>query len=282
MKTNIKTKYQIKVFFIILTLLTTTVFIWMFNDLPNKRSLAMLMMWVPGISAILTSLITKENIKSYGWKPGKLKYLGWAYFMPFIIAILVYGFVWLTGVADFTPDEVKNYRWARFVGFETPAPFWVGFTAKAILYTISISMLTLGEEIGWSGFLIPKLLKFKSIPSTSIIVGVVWSVWHYPAMIGGLYGYDAPLWIALPGFTLVLIGNSLITTTLIKKSKSLWTGVLIHSSHNIILMSMFWEMTVKTKYTSYWVSETGIITAGFYLIIGYLFWKLMTKAKINI
>jgi membrane protease YdiL (CAAX protease family) len=279
MKTNIKTKYQIKVFFIILTLLTTTVFIWMFNDLPNKRSLAMLMMWVPGVSAILTSLITKENIKSYGWKPGKLKYLGWAYIMPFVIAILVYGFVWLTGIADFTPDEVKNYRWARFVGFETPAPFWVGFTAKAILYTISISMLTLGEEIGWSGFLIPKLLKFKSIPSTSIIVGVVWSVWHYPAMIGGLYGYDAPLWIALPGFTMVLIGNSLITTTLIKKSKSLWTGVLIHSSHNIILMSMFWEMTVKTEYTSYWVSETGIITAVVYLIVGYLFWKWMTKAK---
>lgn len=282
MKTNTKTKYQIKVFFIILIALTTAVFIWMFNDLPNKRSLAMLMMWVPGISGILTSLITKENIKSYGWKPGKIKYLGWAYFVPFVIAILVYGFVWLTGIADFTPDEVKNYRWARFVGFETPAPFWVGFSAKAILYTISISMLTLGEEIGWSGFLIPKLLKFKSIPSTSIIVGVVWSAWHYPAMIGGLYGYDAPLWIALPGFTLVLIGNSLITTTLIKKSKSLWTGVLIHSSHNIILMSMFWEMTVKTKYTSYWVSETGIITAVVYIIVGFLFWKWTDKPKYNI
>jgi membrane protease YdiL (CAAX protease family) len=279
MKANKKMKYQIKVFFIILTVLTTTVFIWMFNDIQNKRSIAMLMMWVPGISAILTSLITKENIKSYGWKLGKIKYLGWAYLLPFVIAILAYGFVWITGIADFTPDEVRNYRWARFVGFETPAPFWIGFIAKAVLYTISVSMLTLDEEIGWSGFLIPKLLKNKSIPFTGIIVGLVWSVWHYPAIIGGIYGFNAPLWIALPGFSLVLIGNSLIKTTLISKSKSLWTGVLLHSSHNIILMSMFWEMTVKTKNSAIWVSETGLITALVYLIIGVVFWKWMFRKK---
>lgn len=279
MEQNSEIKHQIKVFFIILAATTTAVFIWMFNNIPHKRSVAMLMMWVPGFSALLTSLITRENIKSYGWKPGKLKYLGWAYIMPFIVAITAYGFVWLTGLADFTPDEVKNYRWARFIGFETPAPFWVGFTAKAVLYTISVSMLTLGEEIGWSGFLIPKLLKNKSIPFTGIIVGLVWSVWHYPAIIGGIYGFNAPLWIALPSFSIVLIGNSLIKTTLISKSKSLWTGVLLHSSHNIILMSMFWEMTVKTKYTSYFVSETGIIAAIAYLVIGYLFWKWMDKKE---
>lgn len=277
MEQNSEIKHQIKVFFIILAATTTAVFIWMFNDIPHKRSVAMLMMWVPGFSALITSLITKGNIKSYGWKPGKLKYLGWAYIMPFIVAITAYGFVWLTGLADFTPDEVKNYRWARFIGFETPAPFWIGFTSKAILYTISVSMLTLGEEIGWSGFLTSKLLKTKSIPATSIIIGVTWSTWHYPAIIGGVYGFNSPLWVALPCFTLVLIGNSLIKTTLIAKSKSLWTGVLLHSSHNIIVMSMFWEMTVKTKDTAIWVSETGIITAMVYLSIGYIFWKWMFK-----
>lgn len=272
-----QTTRQISTFFITLIVLTSLVFIWMFNDLTNKHGIAMVMMWVPGISAILTSIITKENIKSYGWKPGKAKYLGWAYIMPFVIAIIAYGFVWLSGIADFTPDEVKNYRWARFIGFETPAPFWVGFTTKAVLYTISLSMLTLGEEIGWSGFLTPKLLKSKSIPVTGLLMGLLWSIWHYPAIIAGIYGFNSPLWIALPGFSLVLIGNSLIKTTLIAKSKSLWTGVLLHSSHNIILMSMFWEMTVKTKNTSIWVSETGIITAIVYLVIGFLFWKWMDK-----
>jgi len=278
---NKETKHQLKVFFIVLLLLMTGVFIWMFNDLPNKRRIAMLMMWVPGISALLASIIMRENIKSYGWKPGKLKYLGWAYILPFIVAIIAYGIVWITGMADITLDEVKNYRWARYVGFETPAPFWVGFTAKAVLYTFSLSILTLGEEIGWSGFLTPKLLKSKSVPVTSVIVGLVWSVWHYPAMIGGIYGFNAPLWIALPGFSLVLIGSSFIKTTLISKSKSLWTGVIVHSSHNVILMSMFWEMTVKTKYTSYIVSETGILTAIVYLVMGYLFWKWMDNKNLS-
>ncbi|MBN1822092.1 MAG: CPBP family intramembrane metalloprotease [Prolixibacteraceae bacterium] len=274
--------YMIKLFFVILTILTTVVFVWMFNNLQNKRSIAMLMMWIPGISAFITSAVTGENIRSYGWRPGKLKYLGWAYILPFAIAIVVYGIVWLSGIAEFTPDEVRNYRWARYLGFETPAPFWIGFVSKAVIYTITVSVLTLGEEIGWSGFLTPRLLKLHSVPVTGIFVGLIWSVWHYPAIIGGVYGYNAPLWIALPGFSLVLIGNSIIKTALIARSKSLWVGVLLHSSHNIILMSMFWEMTVKTKYTSYWVSETGILTAVIYLIAGYLFWKQMKHQETDL
>lgn len=277
MKDINETKLQIWLFLAILTALTVAVFIWMFNDLDNKRSIAMLMMWVPGISAFLTSLITKESIKSYGWKPGKAKYLGWAYLVPFIIAIAAYGIVWLAGIADFTPDEVRNYRWARYIGFESPAPFWAGFISKAIIYTVAVSILTLGEEIGWSGFLTPRLLKINSVPVTGIILGLLWSVWHYPAIIGGIYGFDAPIWIAMPGFSLVLIGNSLIKTTLIARSGSLWPGVILHSSHNIILMSMFWEMTVKTENTSVWVSETGVITAAVYLVAGVIFWKLMPQ-----
>ncbi|MFC2089469.1 type II CAAX prenyl endopeptidase Rce1 family protein [Bacteroidota bacterium] len=40
----------------------------------------------------------------------------------------------------------------------------------------------MGEEIGWSGFLTPKLRKVFSIPLTSVIVGVYWAVWHFPAI----------------------------------------------------------------------------------------------------
>ena len=277
MNTATETKKQIYIFLLVLIILTSLVFIWMFNKLENSRSIAMLMMWVPGISAIITTIITKDNFKSYGWNPGKVKYLLYAYFIPFIVAIIAYGAVWILGLADFTPDEVKNYRWAAYIGFSLPAPFWVGFISKAILYTVVVSVYTLGEEIGWSGFLTPKLLKIKSIPVTGIIIGLIWSIWHFPAIVGGIYGFGAPLWISLPSFSLVLIGNAVIATILIAKSKSFWPGVVLHSSHNIILMSMFWEMTVKTKYASYFVSETGIITAIVYLAIAFVFWKLINR-----
>jgi len=268
---------QIKTFLIILTILTTFVFILIFKDKEKVGALGMLMMWIPGISAIFTSLISKDKIGDYGWKPGKLKQLGWAYILPLIAALIAFGFVWISGLSDFTPEEVKNYRWARYLGFDLPAPFLAGFLGKAVLSTFIAMLLTFGEEVGWTGFLTQKILKLKSVPVTSLIVGVLWSVWHFPAIIGGVYGWEAPLWIALPSFTIAFIGVSFIRTTLWSRSKSLWTGVLLHASHNIIFMSMFWEMTVKNEYTSYLVSETGIVSAIVYLAVGILFWKLLQK-----
>ncbi len=82
----------------------------------------------------------------------------------------------------------------------------------------------MGEEIGWSGFLIPKLLKITTLPIAALISGLIWAVWHYPAIIGGIYGYGAPIWITITGFTLVIIGDSFFKTWFIAKSKSLWPG----------------------------------------------------------
>lgn len=268
---------QIKTFFIVITILTTIVFVWMFSDRDNVKNSGMIMMYVPGISAIIASFISKDKIRTYGWKPGKFRYLGYAYILPLIVAIIAFGLVWLSGLSEFTPDEVKNYRWAKYLGFDLPAPFLAGFLGKAILYTLMISLLTFGEELGWTGFLTPKLMKVTSVLKTSIIVGVFWSLWHFPAIIGGIYSWDTPLWVALPSFMISFIAISLIRSVLVIKSKSLWTGVILHASHNIILMSMFWEMTVKSEYTSYLVSETGVVIAIIYIVVAVLFWKFSLK-----
>jgi membrane protease YdiL (CAAX protease family) len=41
----------------------------------------------------------------------------------------------------------------------------------------------LGEELGWRGFALPRLLKGRSALSAGIILGVIWGVWHLPAFI---------------------------------------------------------------------------------------------------
>ena len=92
-----------------------------------------------------------------------------------------------------------------------------------------------------------------------------------------MYGVGTPLWVSLPAFTLSFIGVSFIRTVLVSKSKSLWIGVILHSSHNLILMSMFWEMTVREGIASYLVSETGIIIAIIYIVVALLFWRFQIK-----
>lgn len=280
MKTEKNILKQIITFLIITTIITTGIFVYMFRGARDSMPAVFAMMWVPCISAILTSIIFKDKISNYGWKPGKFKFLGYAYLLPILISLIAYGLVWISGLAEFTTEEVINYRWAKYIGFTLPAPFIVGLLSKMIMASFIVLIFVIGEEIGWSGFLTPKLLKITSIPVTSLIVGVYWSLWHYPAIIGGFYGSGTPLWIALPGFTFCLIGASFIRTVLISKSKSLWTGVILHSSHNVLLMGIFFEMTVKKGYADYLVSETGIFLGIVYIITAVIFWKVQARKSI--
>ncbi len=272
---------QLMTFFGIIILISTGVFIWMFNGGEDNVAVILLMMCTPGISAIITSLVHKDKISNYGWKPGKIKYLGYAYLFPLAVSLIAYGIVWLTGLTEFTTQEVIKYKWAKMLGFELPVPFIIGMLSKMTLGFLLTCLPVFGEELGWSGFLTPKLLKIYSVPVTSLIVGLFWAVWHFPAIFGGFYGQGTPLWVALPGFTLVITGYSFMRTMLIEKSKSLWTGVVLHSSGNIILMGMFWEMTVHKGFAAYIVSETGILT-GIVCISAALLFLIFQRRKLPV
>ena len=38
----------------------------------------------------------------------------------------------------------------------------------------------LGEEAGWRGFLLPKLLERHNALTCSLLLGVIWGMWHFP------------------------------------------------------------------------------------------------------
>jgi membrane protease YdiL (CAAX protease family) len=87
-----------------------------------------------------------------------------------------------------------------------------------------------GEEIGWRGFGLPKLLEtVKSPLLASLILGVVWGLWHLPIyLLPGQSSFPYPL------FLLLTVGSSFIYTSLFIKTKgSLLPAVLLHASTDI-------------------------------------------------
>ena len=262
---------EIAIFFGLVILLTTIVLFWMFCSGGESELKVAVIMWVPGIAALLTLAIGRSPLAELGWRAGKVRNWALALAFPILVSLIAYGSMWLSGATEFYVDEVANYRWIRMLGFHTPAPFYLGILSKGFLACLMALPFVLGEEIGWSGFLVPRLRKIFSVPTTSIIVGLFWSIWHYPGIISGLYGVGAPLWIALPGFTLALTGASFFRTVLVSRSKSLWPGVVLHVSHNIFLMGMFYDMTRKSEYSSWLVSESGLFLGAVYLACGFLY-----------
>src|SRR5205085_48045 len=55
---------------------------------------------------------------------------------------------------------------------------------------------TLGEEYGWRGYLLPRLLPLGEVRA-SALVGLLWAVWHLPLLLAGLNYPGRNPWLAL-------------------------------------------------------------------------------------
>ena len=94
---------------------------------------------------------------------------------------------------------------------------------------ILFEMLTNGEEMGWRGYILPRLqAKYNALVS-SLIVGVIWSVWHLPKSFGtGLNKDQSFVW-----YTLFCLAAAVLYTWLYNNSRgSLLLVVLFHASQN--------------------------------------------------
>ncbi len=270
---------EVAVYLALTTALTTLIYVWMFHGGGNSPAPVAIMMWVPGITALATSLLLGDRLASYGWRPGDWRLLGAAYALPIAVALLAYGVFWLTPLGEFSADQVRNYKWAAMLGFTRPAPFVAGFLSKAVLAFLFTLPFALGEEIGWSGFLVRKLLAVTSVPVTALVAGGYWAVWHVPAIVGGLYGPGAPLWSALPGFALMCVASFLVRATLLSRGQSVWVGATLHASANVFYMGMFWEMTVRRGAAALLVSEVGVFSGLVFLGVAVLFRRFSARGR---
>ena len=66
-----------------------------------------------------------------------------------------------------------------------PATTWSWLTARAVFFTFLV--VGIGEEVGWRGWMLPELQKRFSPLSSSLLLGVVWGLWHFPLFVIGAY-----------------------------------------------------------------------------------------------
>ncbi|WP_133116520.1 CPBP family intramembrane glutamic endopeptidase, partial [Amycolatopsis antarctica] len=108
----------------------------------------------------------------------------------------------------------------------------LGWIAAHLLTSVLCLPLFLGEEIGWQGYLLPRLLPLGT-PRALLVMGVLWALWHLPAvLLGGQFpGYGRV--IAVPAAVIggVLVGVFIGWIRL--RTGSVWPTVTAHtvSSH---------------------------------------------------
>jgi membrane protease YdiL (CAAX protease family) len=103
--------------------------------------------------------------------------------------------------------------------------------------TLLILIITdgLGEELGWRGYLLPRLLIRHRAISASLILGLYWWLWHLPLVwTAGAAIEGQPLWLLLAD----LMAKSLIFTYVFLGTRgSVLIAILLHASTNLFAMS---------------------------------------------
>jgi membrane protease YdiL (CAAX protease family) len=222
-------------------------------------------MWSPGIAAILTLWLFRGSVRDLGWHLGEAKYLLLGYGIPLLYASVIYGTAWVTGLGGFHMSSI------RLAGLRLP--FAISLPVSAVLGIIPACVAALGEEMGWRGLLIPELAKITTFARASLVSGVIWAVWHYPAIMFADYNSDAPLWFDLATVTIAVHGMSLFTAWLRLRTGSIWPGVLWHGSHNLFIQTVFLGLTRDTGVTEYIVDDFGVGVLLASLILGYVSWR---------
>ena len=221
-----------------------------------------LLMWVPGLAALITSYVYTRSIRELGLGTlGPARYLLIGYFLPVAYLIVVYGVVWLTGLGVLNTEPLTQ-----------AAPLWAVLFQLATSGVAGAVVSAAGEEIGWRGLLAVQVFRLTTFTRTALITGAIWAVWHLPLLFAG-YTSGTPFPYAFACFFVSIIGISFVVTYLRLASKSVWPCVVLHASHNLFIQGLFDPLTADAGYTPYVTTEFGIATAAVVAVVGVIFWR---------
>lgn len=217
----------------------------------------LMLMWCPGVSALITRMIFQRNVRGEGWGLRQPRWALLAYTLPIAYALVAYGTVWLTG---YGAVDVSRFHTSllRFI----------------LLGSVMSLISALGEELGWRGFLVPKLSEGWSFTRTAFVSGIIWASWHMPLIILADYNGGTPTWYSITCFAVMVVGISFPFAWIRLRSGSVWPAAILHASHNLYIQGFFDTVTVDTGITKYLVSEFGAALAVTAVVTACIFWRL--------
>lgn len=181
----------------------------------------MLLMWGPGISALICLRIFKPGHRRTITLTGTHAVYSVAFYVLPFLALAAAG----VNSAEFGPERVH----------------------AMILLIAAVGFINiLGEELGWRGFL-QDALRGISRPLKYLLIGALWTLWHFTNIFAhrdarevlAYLAWYFPLTVALSA----LIGEST------ERTRSLFVAVTLHSWLNLL-----WEFKGPSTYAVFAVS----------------------------
>lgn len=151
------------------------------------------------------------------------------------------------------------------------------FTIRSYSLNIVVPMIIMGlvwplfssfgEELGWRGYILPKMLTKYSALKAGIILGTIWEIWHLPMHYIAYkdYGiYMIPAFLVI-GFINIILQSVIMTNIFVRSNGNLKLMIIYHytiTSSSIIVGALF-----KTVSTPRLVVYEAIVSVSLFFIM---------------
>ncbi|PWJ71041.1 hypothetical protein B0O40_0901 [Ruminococcaceae bacterium R-25] len=217
---------------------------------PEMLSLVSLGMLAPAVAHVITRKITNEGYRLTGENSMMLgidlKGRKWVFFLLAVILPVVYATLGDTVIWLMCPEAFGEAEVSSFVVIIYPL--------LVIVQGVVLSFAALGEELGWRGYMMPKLIELMGMPKAIIFGGIIWGLWHAPlTCVGHNFGMDYPgfpyVGIVLMCLFCTALGTVLMYVTI--KTNSIWPAAFMHAVNNstpsVLLLFMKQDVDIPLR-----------------------------------
>lgn len=241
------------------------------------------LMWCPAAAALATCALFRIDVATIGWSWRPWRWEGLGYVLPVIYAIPVYVGTWIAIKGSFSSRPFIESMVAAFGFSRWPllGTWLVGLPLLLTIGVLSSLASTLGEEIGWRGFLLPQLTTRYGYTAACLVTGAIWAMWHYPALLWAGYNAGTPVAFAMVCFTVMVFAISFVLGWLRLRSRSVWPCAMLHASHNLIIQAILDVLTAPTGKARYITTEFGAGLVITTVVMAIYFWRRRAEVTVS-
>jgi membrane protease YdiL (CAAX protease family) len=203
---------------------------------------------------------------SFGLQRSGKRLWPFAVLVPMILAGSAYGAALLLGVADLKSVDVTSGG----------AAAWA---LNLVVGLVFMTVLFLGEEIGWRGYLLPRVQMLTSRRRAALVTGFIHGCFHLPLiLIATTYDQFGSRWLVAPVAVATITMGGVFYAYLWDRTGSVWPVSMAHGAVNIMFgLGAGAVVASSDADLAYVAGESGIATFAVVAIVGAVF---LARAKV--
>ncbi|MEV6037015.1 CPBP family intramembrane glutamic endopeptidase [Nonomuraea sp. NPDC052116] len=248
---------------------------------PLLRPLATLMMFTPSVGVLGVWAVTRTPFREWarqtgltlGERKGRTGVLILTAWLGVPLLLLLAAVLSAAlGLFSLDLDQFSLFRAAlRAQGVGVPESLTTAVVLQLVVAVVAGPVLNaipaLGEEWGWRGWLLPRLVSTNGMLLGLVYTGVIWGLWHAPLTLLGYNYARLSSWAALffVGFC-VLFG--VLIGWLRLRTGSVWPAVVAHGSLNAVAQSVLLLGDAAAPPNEVLVGLTGLVGWALMAVVG--------------